>query len=406
MKKHLLFICHRIPFPPNKGEKIRSFHILKYLSRGYDVSLVFLYDDLGDARHVNSLNSLVINTLHDYIHPIIKKCLCVPTVVSSLPLSIPYFYSTKLQTDLDQLLDAHPADVVFCSSSPVAEYLFRSRHYHGSLRQATWVMDLIDVDSEKWRQYADNCHWSLNWLFRREARTLLAYEAKIEREFDSILLTSGIEKRLFLSHVSSDKIEAVSNGVDLSFFTPDHKSPLEKSSPVLVFTGAMDYKPNIDGTVWFADQVFPLVRDQFPSVEFFIVGSHPAPVVTRLAGQPGIHVTGFVNDVRDYLALADVCVCPLRIARGIQNKVLEAMAMGKTMVCSLEALQGIKAEAGQEILVAEDADLFAAAICRLLADNDERSRIGNKARQRMEQDYSWERNLCRLDAILNIPHDS
>ncbi|MEW6428237.1 MAG: TIGR03087 family PEP-CTERM/XrtA system glycosyltransferase [Thermodesulfobacteriota bacterium] len=402
MAKHILFICHRIPFPPNKGEKIRSFHMLRHLAERHDISLAFLFDDPEDRRHIAPLEDLVFTVVFDYLPATAKKIRSLLALAGQAPLTVPYFYSSKLQQEIDELLAGRPVDAVFCSSSPSAEYIFRSRHYRDRLRQVPWFMDLIDVDSQKWQQYAQSSPWPFSWVYRREATTLLAYERRIEREFSHLFVTSEVERDLFLSLIRSEKISAIANGVDLAFFNPSHRASLDVDipGPAIVFTGAMDYKPNIDGVLWFADKVFPLIRQHCPSAVFLVVGSKPAAAVRSLADRDNIRVTGFVHDVRDYLATADICVAPLLIARGIQNKVLEAMAMGKPLVCTPQALEGIEAQNGEEAMVEKEPQGFADQICRLLSDRDLANAIGQRARRLMERRYSWEQNLNRLDAVL------
>lgn len=397
----LLFISHRIPYPPNKGDKIRSYNVLRYLAHRHDVYLACLVDNAEDLAYLDALNPLVQDIVYDTISPVLKKIQSSLALLGSKPISIPYFYSRTLQSSIDRLLDKIDIETVYCSSSPTAEYLFRSRHYNGKLRRTKRVMDLIDVDSDKWRQYADTCRYPMRWVYQREAKRLLAYEAMIAAEFDHVLLVSETEKDFFLSNISTSNVTAMSNGVDLEKFSPNFRSTLQRKGPAIVFTGAMDYWPNIDAISWFVREVWHHVRKSSPAATLYIVGSKPSSMVQRLSRSPGVVVTGFVEDIRDYLSLADVCIAPLRIARGIQNKVLEAMAMAKPVVATEQAFEGIDARPGQDLLVtAAEPEIFAQGINLLWKDKSFAKQMGLDAREAIVSQYSWEKQLKKLNALL------
>jgi len=398
---NILFICHRIPFPPNKGEKIRSYNILKHLARKHDIHLATLVDDRRDCEHIPELSALVKEIVYDTIRPSLKKVLSGFSVFRSRPISAAYFYSPAVQRSIDGLLEQEKIDVVFCSSSSTAEYVLHSRHRSGKLKKTFKLMDLIDVDSLKWEEYADKHSGPMKWVYAQEAKNLRRYEKQVADLFDHLLLVSEAEKSLLAHHVQNGNLSSVSNGVDYEHFKPSFQSGIEKKSPVVVFTGVMDYWPNIEGVVWFANSVFPRIRDQHPAARFYIVGSRPTGAVRNLAQtHPGIFATGFVSDVRDYISAADVCVVPLRIARGIQNKVLEAMAMGKAVVCTPQAIDGIQAIPGEEIIVAGSANAFAAKVSRMIEDKPHAESLGASARKCVELHYSWEKNLELLDSII------
>jgi sugar transferase (PEP-CTERM/EpsH1 system associated) len=288
-----------------------------------------------------------------------------------------------------------PIDRIVVFSSPMAQYAEAYPH-------ARRVVDFCDVDSDKWRQYADKKPWPMSWLYRHEARQLLAYERRVARETDASLFVSQPEAQLFrdLAPESEARVGFFNNGVDTDYFSParDYDNPYPPGEQALVFTGAMDYWPNIDAVQWFAQQVLPALRERHPALSFTIVGARPAPAVQQLAALPGVRVTGTVPDVRPWLAHAALSVAPLRIARGIQNKVLEAMAMAKTVVVSAQALEGIEAEPGRELLLAEDAPRFIEAVEGALARPD--PQVGRNARARVEARYGWDANLSRVDALL------
>lgn len=402
--KHVLFLCHRIPYPPNKGDKIRSYNILKYLSRHHKVALGFLVDEAKDLKHVQTLEKLSENVFFDQISPRSKKVLStIKAFLTGESISVPYFYSKQLQLELDSFLDRQSIDTVVCSSSPTAEYIFRSRHYPQLLSTTRLVMDFIDVDSQKWRQYAERERFPVSLIYYREAKYLLEFEKRIAQEFDQLLIVSKEEKKLFTSLVPTDNIHAISNGVDLDFFYPGYSPTFSLHLPALVFTGAMDYWPNIDGAIWFSEKVLPLIKVHFPDIRFYLVGSNPAPELKKLEAIQGITVTGFVEDIRDYIIQSDVCVIPLRIARGIQNKVLEAMAMGKAVVSTSEAAEGLKIDMEKDISIQNTAESFASNVVALLKDKEKSKQLGLNARLVMEKNYSWESNLSLLDSLLESP---
>ena len=316
-------------------------------------------------------------------------------LLANRSLSLDYYRDAGLQAWVERTMREQKIERVLIFSSAMAQYA-------EAYPQARRVVDFVDVDSDKWRQYADKKAWPMNWLYRHEARQLLAYERRVARECDASLFVSAPEADLFrqLAPESDAKIGFFNNGVDTDYFSPDrgYESPYAAGERAVVFTGAMDYWPNIDAVQWFAAEVFPQLRAVFPALRFYIVGARPAPAVQALGQTPGIVVTGTVPDVRPYIAHAQVAVAPLRIARGIQNKVLEAMAMATPVVVSPQALEGIDAVPGTDLLLADGAAAFAAAVSALLTTADDA--IGLVARARVERQYSWPSNLARIEARL------
>ncbi|MBK1701768.1 TIGR03087 family PEP-CTERM/XrtA system glycosyltransferase [Thiococcus pfennigii] len=398
----LLFLAHRIPYPPNKGDKIRSFHLLDYLARRHELHLACLVDDPEDMSYLPEMAVRVCSLMVEQIRPRARKALALGAVLAGRPITVAHFHSRALQAKMDVLLDKGAVDAVICFSSPMAEYVFRSRHAKGSLASAVRLMDLIDVDSRKWEQYAANASALLAPIYRYEAHHLAAYERRIAASFDRVVVVSEQEMSLFPGGGLAENIVAVSNGVDLEFFRPEACAVEAPARHTVVFTGMMDYWPNVDGVTWFANAVLPTLQVAIPDVELLIVGGRPTREVQRLGERDGVKVTGFVRDVREYLARAHVCIAPLRVARGIQNKVLEAMAMGKVVVSTPEAFEGIRAVVGEEIVVADGAEPFAEHVLALLRDPTRRREIGQKARARVVADYAWEANLRIFDELLAV----
>jgi sugar transferase (PEP-CTERM/EpsH1 system associated) len=396
--QELLFLAHRIPYPPNKGDKIRSYHMLRHLSRRYRVHLGTFVDDKQDWAYLGKVKELCEETCFVGLNPLTSKIRSIAGLVSNVPLSLPYYSSPEMRTWVSGLLDRRPIDDIVIFSSPMAQYVSDAREVHR-------VIDFVDVDSDKWKQYALSKRWPLSWLYRRESRLLLSYEQRIAREFDSATFVSEAEADLFrrLAPDSAAKTTYFNNGVDAEYFSPVQScaNPYPDDSPVLVFTGAMDYWANVDAVDWFARAVFPGVLARQPRTKFYIVGSRPGPQVLALGDLPGIRVTGSVPDVRPYVRHATLSVAPLRIARGIQNKVLEAMAMEKTVVASPQAMEGISATPGQELFVACDEAEYTTQIVSLIENSEaDILRIGRAARARVLSAYGWDSSLTRLDALL------
>ena len=395
----ILLLTHRMPFPPNKGDKIRSFNLLSYLSRRHEVYVASLIDDEQDLLYVAQLRKWVCGFVYEIIGRKLQPLLSARGALRGRSITVTHFYSSRLQSRIDALIDTVPFDCLFCFSSPMAEYVFRSRHAAGRIRAALRVMDLIDIDSYKWRQYADRAPIWKAWVYRMEATYLSAYERRIARLFDHLFVVTEQERCHFPDSTLASRLHALANGVDLEFFTPQIPPIKRVSGTLLVFTGVMDYWPNVEGVIWFVHRILPHVQRLVPDAQLYIVGNRPTPEVQKLASYNGVTVTGYVQDVREYLAAASVCVVPLRMARGIQNKVLEAMAMGKPVVSTAQAFEGIQAVAGEDIVVAEGEEDFVRAIVGLLSDTGRAESIGARARACVERHYRWDLNLGRLSEI-------
>lgn len=392
----LLFLAHRIPYPPNKGDKLRSFHILKYLSERYRVHLGCFIDDKADRVFAKKVSALCYETCFIDQSKLAATLRSASGFLTGEALSLPYFRDRTMSKWVAGLLRQRKIHSAIAFSSPMAQYLMPGQ----GLRR---VVDFVDVDSEKWLQYSQERRWPMSAVYRREARHLLAYERHIAQEFERGTFVSSAEASLFrrLAPEVGHKVEHFCNGVDADYFSPHilHRSPFGACQRCIVFTGAMDYWPNVDAVDWFAREVFASLHRDHPQLRFYVVGARPAAQVLALGRLPGVVVTGSVPDTRPYLAHAALAVAPLRIARGVQNKVLEAMSMQKTIVVSPQALEGIVARDGVELLVADGAAHFIDRVGKVLAAPAARA-FGLAARARILRDYSWETNLARLSAIL------
>lgn len=397
--EELLFLAHRIPFPPRKGDKIRSHHVLSLLADRYRIHLGTFVDEPADWPHVDHVKRLCDETYFARLNRRWAAARSLAGLFRGQPLTLPYLRDRGLARWVADVLARRPVRAAFIFSSGMGQYVERMPN----LRR---VVDFVDVDSDKWRQYALSCKGARRRLFEREAEHLLAYERLLARSCDAVFFVSPAEAGLFrsLAPEVAAKIRYFNNGVDVVFFSPEHTcaSPYPAGQLPIVFTGAMDYWPNVDAVDWFARAIFPTVKGVVPNAGFWIVGSNPAAGVRRLACLPGVHITGTVPDVRPFLRHARVAVAPMRVARGVQNKVLEAMAMGKATVVSPQALEGIDATAGRDLLLASTAQGFAEAIVQLL--QQPRRDLEAAARTLVVQRYQWTQNLQRvLDALASPP---
>ena len=393
--RDILFLAHRIPFPPDRGDKIRSWHLLDHLGRIGRVHLACFADDAADAAHLPALRAAMggrLGEAHVEIRRAGKAAAGARALLSGKPVSLTLFDSPKLRGFVDRMLAGGRIGTVFAFSGQMGQFV-----PHG-LRQR-FVMDLADVDSAKFAQYADEGAGPMRWVHRREAAKLFAFERATAERADVTTFVSEAEAGLFRARTGLAGIRAVSNGIDLAFFDPAADFPRlarqPGAPPMLLFTGQMDYAPNVDAVRWFAQAVLPLV----PAARFVIVGRNPTAEVRGLAGER-VHVTGAVPDIRDWLAAADIVVAPLRIARGIQNKVLEAMAMARPVVATGAAFEGIDAVPEQDLLVADGAEAMARAIVRLLESPQQAAALGRSARACVERSYSWEQRLAPLAEIV------
>ncbi len=396
----ILFLAHRMPYPPNKGDKIRSWNMLKYLLKSHQVHLGCFVDDPADFAHVDflrkqcsSVNVIDLTSRFKKIYNVLRGFL------TGEPLSVSWYRSKKLQSYVDGLIGARDVDVVILFSSATARFVMK----HAS--NIPVIMDFVDMDSDKWQQYAKSKSFPLNTIYDREARTLLAFEKKICTETAASIFVTDDEVALFCSHLPktiASKVSALHNGVDADYFSPDHaleNIPAMGSNGVS-FTGAMDYWANVDAVVWFADHVWPKVLEVVPDAMFYIVGGKPDKKVQELALREHISVTGRVEDVRPFVAASKLAVAPMRIARGVQNKVLEAMAMAKPVITTPMGFEGITATPGQDLIVAESDVDFAATVIQLLQGGMDTTTMGERARQLVLDNYSWDANLAGLEKMI------
>jgi sugar transferase (PEP-CTERM/EpsH1 system associated) len=398
----LLFLAQRLPYPPTKGEKIRAFHDLKYLAQWYDIHLGCLIDDPDDLQHVDTLRAMCRDVYVTRINRRVGRATSLCGLLTGEALSVSYFRDRGLAHWVRGVIETIRPAVTFVYSSNMAPYIL------GLPKTGKRVVDLVDVDSEKWRAFAETAKGPMRLVYGREWRKIAELERRVACECDLSAFVSDAEADLFASQHPdrAAHIRGISNGVDHRYFDPalPHRPVYDITRPNYVFTGTMDYPPNADAAGWFAADILPLIRRTLPAAQFHIVGSNPGTRVAKLARLDGVFVTGRVPDVRPYIAHASASVAPMRIARGIQNKVLEAMAMARPVVLTSGALEGIKADPVTETILADTTETFAAACCRMAAGKDgtapEADTIGAAARNRILRDHDWGANLSRFDDVL------
>ena len=470
--RDLLFLSHRIPYPPDKGDKIRAWHIFRHLARRFRVHLGCLLDDPDDAARVAELRPFCADLACIQIDPRMQRLKALLRVRPGQPLTLGYFHDARLQRWVDATLARHAIRHIFVYSSAVAHYVMRPPASHTALQDdntrretarqdVVRVLDMVDVDSSKWSAYAPTAGWPARAVYAREGRTLLAFERRAAHAFTRSIFVNEAEWRHFvdLAPEARDRTGWIENGVDLEHFSPtltfadpfppiaippggpgddldflplplrdgvggrgcrqDRTAPSHPAppppilgalrdpspedtgkigpAPRLVFTGRMDYRPNIDAVTWFARAVLPRLRARVPDLRFAIVGSAPTPEVTLLAELPGVIVTGRVPDTRPWLAHASIVVAPLLIARGTQNKVLEGMAMGRPVIATPEAFEGVQAMPERDILLAGGVEQTIERIIDVLSGRH--AGLGAAARRAVELRHDWSVTLAPLDAL-------
>jgi sugar transferase (PEP-CTERM/EpsH1 system associated) len=392
---NILFVCHRLPYPPNRGGKIRSFNMIRHFAEKHSVVVASLAHSQEELKQGEGLKDFCDEVIAEVLPDSIRWLRAVKALFTTTPSSVAYFASPRLQSRIRQKMQETNFDIVFVHCAFVAQYVLDSK---ASVR----ILDYGDIDSAKWREYS---HWkSLPFSagYAIEARKLRNYEREVASRFHHCTVTTSGEEEEFQSLGVSMPCTVIPNGVDTTYFSKDVRRM--STHPVIVFVGRMDYYPNIDAVCFFAESIFPRIRPKVPNVEFRIIGSDPSRQVRELAKIPGITVTGHVSDVRTHLKDALLSVAPLRIARGTQNKILESMAIGLPVVATPQAAKGIQAVPGRDFLVAGKPDLFAQEVVNLLKDASLRERFARAARKQIEIAHLWPTSMGTLDGLL--PDDS
>lgn len=402
-KRRVLMLAHRLPYPPDRGDRIRTFHMVKALSKVYDLGLACTSEDPVWLQHHQLMMSMASRVTLQPISMKWGKIKGIQALLRGEAITPAVFYRQTMADTILQWHEKKPFDAVLTVCTSMVEYARRvlnpPKHIHlptGAPRPLH-VLDLMDVDSEKWNAYSQSSSAPMSWVYAAEAARLRKIEAGEFDHYDAITVVSDAEAEAYRRCVGGKaRVVVVNNGVNFDYFCPQPES----STHAVVFVGVLNYKPNVDGVRWFAREVMPLLRQNVSDARFLIVGRHPTPKVTELQQIPGVEVIGSVADVRPYIAEASVSIAPLQIARGVQNKVLEAMACRRPVVCSPGAAQGVDATPGEHLLVAESPQQWVDHLTKLFGDPAMRNRLGDAARRRVEQRYSWESCLRPLVDLL------
>ncbi len=374
----ILFLAHRLPYPPNKGDKIRSFWELTTLSKRHDVDLFCFYDDPQDQCQSANLRNYCQSCYVEPISAIGSRIHAASALVIGQSLSTAFFYSETMAKRIADAIQSRSYDLVFVFGSSMAQYVEPWPHLPR-------ILDLVDVDSDKWTQYSSRSRGPLSWLWKLEGRRLQRYESTLVHAFSNTLVCTEAEAQLLRSKVPNGRIEVLQNWLDMEYYRPETVPVPEKIrslQPYVIFTGTMDYFPNIDAVQFFCREVLPLIRSQVPKLRFVIAGRNPSAHVMRLAEDPAIEVTGTVADIRPYLRGAAVAIAPMRIARGVQNKILEALAMDVPVVASSVAAAALPQALGLLLAAEAEPRLLAARAVDHLLDPAQRTGIKRAAVKR------------------------
>lgn len=404
-------LTHRLPYPPDRGDRIRSYHLLRTLSQHFEVAVACTTDEPVWLQHHQLLSTMAKRVAIQPITTRWSQFKGLRALLFGRAITPAYYHRDSLAEQICQWHEQAPFDTILTFCSGMLEYAraltnFKPPRGSAPPEPPRHVLDLVDVDSIKWQSYADESSVPLRWIYGTEARRLRLIEAGRHDHFDAVTVTTSAEAQAYQKHVGQRaNLTVVANGVDLEYF---HPQP-DNESKSIVFIGVLNYKPNIDGIVWFVEKVMPRLLESEPAAKIYIVGRHPTPRVLELAGQAGTDVVGSVSDVREYLRKASVVVAPLLMARGIQNKVLEAMASARVVVCSPSAAEGVDAEADVQLLVADEPSQWVDQLTRVMNDGNLRRQVATAARQRVEQRYDWERTIQPMIDLIGRPrchHDS
>jgi len=386
---NILFLAQRVPYPPNRGDKITTFHEIRILAKRHRVHVACLAEDQVEASDLGDLESLCASVDVTVLPKWRSNAQAALSALGALPLTLPFYFSPELAAKVAYRVATSKIDLVHVFSSSMAQY---ADPYWWLPR----VMQFADLDSIKWRQMGQMGKAPKSWLYSAEAVRLLWYERSIARRYDRCLVVTEQEREEMMGFIPHARSDTAENGVDVDYFAPQD---VEKDPDELVFVGVMDYFPNEEGMEFFCQEILPIVRKSRPNCHISVVGARPSERAMALDKLAGVTVTGPVDDVRPYMAKASVAVVPLRLARGIQNKVLEAMSMGMPVVTSEAAFCGVDAKAGEHGLVADDPAELARFVLELLDDPERGRAMGAKSREIMKKRYSWDAQVAKLEDI-------
>jgi sugar transferase (PEP-CTERM/EpsH1 system associated) len=388
---NVLFVCHRFPFPPKRGGKIRPFNIIRHLhAAGHAVTVASLARSDEEAEEGRGLEAYCEEYLMGRVREPAQTLRMVGRLATSSPSSMGYFYSPELANGIRKKLSERKFDLIFVHCSSVAPYV-------AGVDGPVKMLDFGDMDSEKWLTYSRFRKFPLSAGYWLEGRKLQRAEKRLARQFDMCTCTTRAEYETLESFATGVPADWFPNGVDAEFFAPDDSA---YDPNLICFVGRMDYYPNQQAVLDFCRDVLPLIQAARPGVRLVVVGADPSAQIRQLSELPGVDVTGSVPDVRPWVRKAALSVAPLSIARGTQNKILESMAMGVPVVASREASGGIDAVPETHFLAASTASQYRDAILRMLDAPQERQKFSEAGRQRVLSHHNWDASLRKLETLI------
>ena len=388
---NVLYVCHRFPFPPKRGGKIRPFNMIRHLTAaGHRVTVCSLTRSQAEADEGQGIAPHCAEQVMGRVSEPVQFARMIARLPLTTPSSMGYFYSSELASEVRRLLASQSWDLIFVHCSSVAPYV---EH----VTEVPKILDFGDMDSQKWLEYANYKPFPLSFGYWLEGQKMQAAEKRLARRFDICTATTRAEWRTLNEYGTGAVTDWFPNGVDADFFSPGSE-PYDFET--ISFIGRMDYYPNQECMARFCRDVWPRLLAKRPALKLLIVGADPSPAMRALGDLPGVTVTGSVPDVRPYIRSSALMVAPLAIARGTQNKILEAMAMGVPVVTSAAAAGGVDAEAEHHFLVADSAQEIVHAVLRVVESPSERGRLGGAGRARMLSHHAWPRSMQRLDVII------
>ncbi|WNM63982.1 TIGR03087 family PEP-CTERM/XrtA system glycosyltransferase [Candidatus Nitrospira neomarina] len=390
---NILFVCHRFPYPPNRGGKIRPFHMIKHLSDKHRVVVATLAETHQELEQGSEIRQYCAEVIAEVVPPSLRWVQAFGALPTRTPSSAAYFWSPRLFQRIREVSESIKFDMVLVHCAFVAPYV-------SELPGCFKVLDFGDIDSMKWTDYATWRAFPLNLGYALEAKKLRSFEQEMAKRFDHCLVTTTGEWKEYDNLKVPTPCGVIPNGVDTSYFSMKNGNEPIARDATIVFLGRMDYFPNVDGALFFAEEVFPIIQKELPHAQFLVVGADPAKSIRKLGELPNVTVTGTVPDVRPFLRNATLTVAPLRIARGTQNKILESIAMGLPVVATPQAARGIQAKEDEHLFVSATPEDFAHRVIQLLKNPSLRVRLANAAKKQIQKTHSWDSSMKSLDKLI------
>ncbi len=387
----ILYVCHRFPYPPTRGGKIRPFNMIRHLSQTHEVVVASLVRSPQEGEAGRGLSAHCSDYMMGEVTAPVAWARMIARLPTPAPSSMGYFYAPDLARRIKARLRDEKFDLIFVHCSSVAPYV-------SDVAGLPKILDFGDMDSQKWLAYRSFKPFPLSLGYWFEGRKMEAAEKALARRFDLCTCTTKAELETLRQFQVPTSTDWFPNGVDAEYFAPTDKA---YDPDGISFVGRMDYFPNQQAMIFFCDRVLPLIRKRRPAATLTIIGAEPSAEIRRLSERAGVKVTGTVPDVRDLVRRSAVSVAPLAIARGTQNKIIECMAMGVPVVTSPEAAGGVDAEPGEHVLLADQPDAYADKVLMLMENPEMRRRYAIAGRSRVSSHHDWAYSMAKLDTLID-----